>query len=90
MAWLSKVLAGPPDPGNPAGRARAMVRRITPCRRLCAGATCPMSYSPALPVRCTTLLFGGTYLLESAVDLCAVATVPVRTGCAGLDVIAAC
>jgi hypothetical protein len=30
-----------------------------------------------------TLLFGGTYLLESAVDLCAVAPVPVRAGCAG-------
>ena len=32
---------------------------------------------PALSARCTTLLLAGTYLLESAVDLCAVVAVVV-------------
>ena len=49
----------------------------------------PLSVARAGGLRfCTTLLFGGTYLVGRAVDLCAVATIPVR--CAGLDVIAAC
>jgi hypothetical protein len=35
----------------------------------------PPARRPALAARYTTLLFGRTYLLESAVDLCAVAPV---------------
>ena len=46
---------------------------------LCAGPACPVSRSPTLAPRCTALLFGGTYLLESAVDLCAVARAPLRS-----------